>query len=173
MRIAKFFYPIVALLLLCASAVSCIVDEKRSFDFQQLPDSRWLRDDTLTFEVFIPSGGVPHEFTLLLRLNNEYDYLRLPFAYRLENDFGFSFSDSSFVVVADKPGDFSGFRTSYRQYEKTFALAVKPPIAGLYRIRIAPHTDRPVLRGVENVGLAIAPVSQTSTSPSSDSHRGN
>lgn len=155
MRYENFFFLcIVSISLLL---YSCITERERSVQYRRIPDAKWSNSDTLEFDVFVPVGETSYNFSLLLRLNNDYDYLELPYSCEIENAFGYNRLFSGIVKIAEKAGDFNSFKGSYRQFSKEIAVALKLPLAGLYKVKLVPSTTIPQLRGVENVGLLSEP----------------
>lgn len=93
---------------------------------------------------------------MLLRLNNNYEWLELPIGYMLRNSLGYEKCGQLAIKVADKPGDFKNFKGSYRQMEVSIEPHFSLHEAGIYEVLLYPLIDKPLLRGVENVGIAMS-----------------
>lgn len=143
-------------LVLSVAFSSCLQEKKKEIHFVQLPHAEWTREDTLRFDIFVPQSQSSLFAEIQLRLNNDFEWLELPLGYTLHNTLGFTKEGKTSIRIAQNPGDFKNFKGSYRQFEVALEPFYSLPTAGLYEIKLYLQCEKPLLRGVENVGIATS-----------------
>ncbi len=134
---------------------ACQVNPNKRYEFKQLAEATWSKGDTLRYVFFVPEGQQNYNIALQFRLNTTFEQLHLPIGYTINNNMGYNFCDSTILVVAKAPGDFSNFSGSYRQFLLPLPHQFVPPIAGIYTFSVFHQINRPSVRGVENIGITI------------------
>lgn len=143
-----------AFLLLRLSA--CLPKQGEGSYYVQLPRAEWAKEDTLRFDLFMPESPCSLQLKVQIRLNNNYEWLELPIGYTLQNSLGYEKCGQLEIQVAAKPGDYKNFVGSYRQMEVSIEPHISLREAGIYVVFLYPLIDKPLLRGVENVGIAMS-----------------
>lgn len=149
----RFLLPLLLLLLV----VACQTQPQGSIQMQHLADADWARQDTLTFQVKVDSVPLTYQLEVLLRLNNDYEYMELPVCCIVKGDSAFYWHTRRKIVVARHPKDFSNQIAGYRQVEALINPQLTFPRAGDYTIKLSPIINKPLLNGVENVGIRLLP----------------
>lgn len=141
---------------LCTLLITgCLPSEREEIAYHTLPQSKWAHDKVLTYSLFVPYGACRYNAKALLRYDNRYDFTHLTMIYRLTEADSTLLVDTLKVAMIGSESAPESRGISYRQSEAILFPSYTFLHSGIYTVELSLCTERPLLYGIDQVGVAF------------------
>ncbi|GHV11187.1 gliding motility lipoprotein GldH [Bacteroidia bacterium] len=124
--------------------------------FQSLPNSKWLQEQELRFEVPVTNISTTYKLKLELRSSDEYPFRNLTMLIDCQiPDGGVWRSDTLNVELADRQGKWYGNGISVYSYAIPYCSHIQYPDTGMFVYTVRHGMEENVLQGISDVGLTV------------------
>ena len=139
---------------LCALFLwGCVTSGREEVTYRALPQAKWHRDTTLSYPLFVPYGGSSYSARVFLRFDNRYDFNHITLKYRLMHADSLLMADTLRIQMLANNGKEPKGGATFRQTEAELFPLFSFPHSGIYTLHLSLCTERPLLRGIDQVGV--------------------
>ena len=137
---------------------SCLPNKSDQSRIKALPGSLWKETDTLSYTFFIGDYTVPYAVQINTVHNGLYPYRRLDLGIEVLGKSGFTLRDNLQLPLSERPGRWKGIGVARTQTNFVLTPSLRLPAPGLYDVRLYLNAAPKQVRGVEAVGITLAPM---------------